>query len=163
MKKNILFGATISLILFNACEPNPATTNEKITQQETATMTNTPSPLISLFEIPATDISRAITFYEKILDIDIEQMDMEGMKMGIFPYENQPVTGILVEMEGSVPSSNGSVIYFNAGNDLQLVLDKVEKNGGQLLVPKTMHADESGYFAILLDTEGNKIGLNSPN
>jgi hypothetical protein len=118
--------------------------------------------LISLFEIPASDISRAISFYEEILSIDIEQMDVDGMKMGIFPTEDQPVSGILIETEGYAPSAEGSVIYFNAGSDLQSVLDKVEKNGGKIILPKTMHADESGYFSIILDSEGNKIGLNAP-
>lgn len=162
MKKNILFGVAATLILFGSCTQDTPPTEETITQQETANMTHPSSSLISLFEIPALDISRAISFYEAILDIDIEQMDVDGMKMGIFPTENQPVSGILIEMEGSTPSSDGSVIYFNAGNDLQIVLDKVKKHGGEIIVPTTMHADESGYFAIVLDSEGNKIGLNAP-
>jgi predicted enzyme related to lactoylglutathione lyase len=28
---------------------------------------------------------------------------------------------------------------------------------------KTAHADESGFFALFLDTEGNRLGLNSLN
>ncbi len=50
------------------------------------------------------------------------------------------------------------MIHYN----LQTVLDKVEENGGKIIVPKTVHADESGFFALFLDTEGNKLGLNSP-
>jgi len=42
-------------------------------------------------------------------------------------------------------------------------LDKVEVNGGKVIVSKTAHADEIGFFALFLDTEGNKIGLHSPN
>jgi hypothetical protein len=53
-------------------------------------------------------------------------------------------------------------MYLNAGENLQVVLDRVEKNGGQIILPKTAHADESGYFAIFLDSEGNKMALNSP-
>ncbi len=163
MKKIILLGVTASLILFGSCTQDNAPSEETITQQETTHMNHTASPLISLFEIPASDISRAISFYEEVLSIDIEQMDVEGMKMGILPYENQPVSGILIETEGYAPSTDGSVIYFNAGSDLQSVLNKVEKSGGEIIIPKTMHADESGYFAIILDSEGNKIGLNSSN
>jgi predicted enzyme related to lactoylglutathione lyase len=54
-------------------------------------------------------------------------------------------------------------MYLNAGENLQVVLDRVEKNGGQIIVPKTAHADESGYFAIFLDSEGNRMALHSPN
>lgn len=118
---------------------------------------------ISMFEIPATDISRAINFYQALLDITIEQMDVEGMQMGILPYEGQIVPGIIIQADGYKPSADGVTIYLNAGNDLQVVLDKVEKNGGQIILPKTPHADESGYFALFLDSEGNRMALNSPN
>ena len=47
--------------------------------------------------------------------------------------------------------------------NLQIILDKVEKNGGEIIVKKSLHADESGYYAIFIDSEGNKIGLHSPN
>lgn len=121
------------------------------------------NPLIAMFEIPATDLSRAVGFYEGILGIHIEKMVMPGMEMGIFPYEGQPVTGVIVKGEGYEPSASGVTIYLNAGDDLQLVLDKVKAHGGQIIVPKTAHADESGYFALFVDTEGNRLGLNSPN
>lgn len=162
MKKVILLGVAASLILFSSCTQENVPAEETITQQETTNMVHTASPLISLFEIPASDISRAISFYEETLSINIEQMEVDGMKMGIFPTEDQPVSGILIETEGYAPSADGSVIYFNAKSELQSVLDKVEKNGGEIILPKTMHADESGYFAIILDSEGNKIGLNAP-
>lgn len=118
---------------------------------------------ISIFEIPARDIKRAINFYEAILDIDIEQMEMPGMEMGILPYENQEVIGVIVKGEGYEPSTKGVTIYINGGDDLQIILEKVEQNGGSILVPKTAHADESGFFALFIDTEGNKMGLHSPN
>lgn len=118
---------------------------------------------VSLFEIPATDVSRAVNFYQHILDINIEVMEMPGMEMGIFPYEDQVVTGIIIKGEGYKPSPDGITIYLNGGDNLQTILDKIEKNGGNIIVPKTAHADESGFFALFLDTEGNKMGLNSPN
>jgi uncharacterized protein len=118
---------------------------------------------ISMFEIPATDISRAINFYQVLLDIKIEKMDVEGMQMGILPYEGQMVTGVIIKADGYKPSADGVTMYLNAGDNLQVVLDRVEINGGQILVPKTANADESGYFALFLDYEGNKMALNSPN
>lgn len=118
---------------------------------------------ISIFEIPASDISRAISFYQSILDIKIEKMEMPGMQMGILPYEGQAVTGVIIQSEGYKPSADGVMIYLNGGDDLQVILDKVEKNAGKILVPKTSHADGNGFFAIFLDSEGNKLGLHSPN
>ncbi|AYN06578.1 VOC family protein [Flavobacterium sp. 140616W15] len=117
---------------------------------------------VSIFEIPATDISRAIDFYEAILDIKIEKIDMPGMQMGILPYEEQMVTGVITKADGYKPSADGVTLYLNGGDNLQVILDKVEKNGGKILVPKASHADGIGFFAIFLDSEGNKIGLHSP-
>ena len=104
---------------------------------------------ISIFEIPATDISRAVNFYQAILGVNIEKMEMPGMEMGIFPYEEQMVTGVIMKGEGYKPSADGVTIYLNAGDNLQTILDKVEKNGGQILMPKTAHADESGFFCFV--------------
>lgn len=118
---------------------------------------------VAIFEIPAMEISRAVDFYQQILDIKIEKMDMPEMQMGIFPYEGQAVTGVIVKAEGYKPSADGITIYLNGGDNLQVIIDRVEKSGGKILVPKTRHADESGYFALFLDSEGNKIGLHSPH
>ncbi|MEO1253905.1 MAG: VOC family protein [Bacteroidota bacterium] len=135
---------------------------EGIAQSEKQNSTNMKT-FISIFEIPATDITRAISFYEKILDVSIEKMEFPGLEMGLLPYEDQMVTGVIMKGEGSEPSSKGITIYLNAGDDLQVALDKVEANGGKIVVPKTPHADEVGFFALFLDSEGNKMGLHSPN
>ncbi len=118
---------------------------------------------VALFEIPANDVDRAIAFYQAVLDIPIEKMEMPGMEMGVFPYENQAVHGVIMKAEGMVPSANGVTVYLNGGDDLQPMLDRIEANGGEIIVPKTPHADESGFFALFLDSEGNQLGLNSPN
>ena len=162
--KRIILASLVSVMWFVSCNNSDKKNTETGTED---TLTNSKvkdmKSYISMFEIPATDISRAINFYEVLLDIKIEKMDVEGMQMGIMPYEGQMVTGVIIQAESYKPSSDGVTMYLNAGENLQVVLDIVEKNGGQILVPKTAHADESGYFAIFLDSEGNKMALNSPN
>ncbi|MEM8895992.1 MAG: VOC family protein [Bacteroidota bacterium] len=118
---------------------------------------------ISIFEIPATDVPRAIDFYQEILSISIEHMEFPGLEMGLLPYEGQMVTGVIMKGDDSKPSTEGVTVYLNGGEDLQVILDKVEGNGGEIIVPKTPHADEVGFFALFLDSEGNKMGLHSPN
>lgn len=118
---------------------------------------------ISIFEIPATDMSRAIQFYQSILEVDIEHMEMPGMEIGVLPYEGQAVTGVIMKEEGLKPSADGVTIYLNGGDNLQVILDRVQESRGKIMIPKTPHADEIGFFAIFLDSEGNKIGLHSPN
>lgn len=147
--KGILLASMVSALCLISCN-----TNSKVNDMKS---------YISMFEIPATDISRAINFYEALLDINIEKMDVDGMQMGILPYEGQMVTGVIIQADGYKPSADGVTLYLNAGENLQEVLDRVEKNGGQTIVPKTAHADDSGYFALFIDSEGNRMALNSPN
>jgi len=164
MKKRILCSVIILSFCLIACkvQNRSSTENQQTDSNETHKLSDMKS-FISIFEIPATDISRAVDFYQAILDINIEKMEFPEMQMGIFPYEEQMVTGVIMKGEGYIPSADGITIYLNGGDNLQNILDRVEKNGGQVLLPKTAHADNVGYFALFLDTEGNKLGLNSPN
>ncbi|MDT9498867.1 VOC family protein [Capnocytophaga canimorsus] len=117
--------------------------------------------LISIVEIPTTDFSRAVTFYKALLNIDIEEIDMDGTQMGVLLSENESVNVSLIKDENVQPSINGTMVYFNAETDLQPILDKVEPNGGKIILPKTEISPEMGFFALFSDTEGNKIGLHS--
>lgn len=117
--------------------------------------------LISIVEIPTTDFPRAVLFYQSILGITIEKMDMGEIQMGILPNDEETTNVTLIHSNDYKPSADGTVIYFNAGRDLQKTLDKIEPNGGKIIVPKTEISPEMGYFAIFADTEGNKLGLHS--
>lgn len=117
--------------------------------------------LINWFEIPATDFSRAVTFYKAILGLEIKETEMFGTKMGFFPTDGKNVSGAIVQGEDYKPSTDGVVAYLNGGNDLQIVLDKVENNNGKMIVPKTQISPEMGYFGMFIDTEGNKMAVHS--
>ncbi|MEP7164969.1 MAG: VOC family protein [Ferruginibacter sp.] len=120
---------------------------------------------ISWFEIPATDLPRAQKFYEAIFGIQLIPMDMENIKMRMFPLDDMmtQVGGAVVDSGGfHKPSmTDGPLIYLNGNPDVQNILDKVEKAGGTIMVPKTQISPEYGYMAVLIDTEGNRIGLHS--
>ena len=164
MKDIILI--TIIALIFSivSCKNKETSASESNATKETVIKNDkNMNSFISIFEIPATDISRAINFYKEILGVEIERLDFPEMEMGLFPYQDQMVTGVIMKGEGYEPSAGGVTIYLNGGDNLQTILDKVEDNGGKIVIPKTPHADESGYFAIFHDSEGNKIGLHSPN
>jgi uncharacterized protein len=119
---------------------------------------------ISWFEIPATNLQRAQQFYETIMDTTLIPMDMGDMKMRMFPLENmEGVGGALVENnEFYTPSATaGTLIYLNGNPDVQKVVDRVVAAGGQVVVPKTEISPEYGYMAVIIDTEGNRIGFHS--
>jgi predicted enzyme related to lactoylglutathione lyase len=166
IRKTLIIATAFLGVCFASCtNPNTNKINSDLTTKDTLTNSKVKNmnSYISMFEIPATDISRAVNFYQAILDIKIEKMDVEGMQMGILPYEGQLVTGVIIKGDGYKPSADGVTIYLNGGDNLQIILDKVEKNGGKIIAPKTAHADGSGFFAIFIDSEGNKMALNSPN
>lgn len=50
---------------------------------------------------------------------------------------------------------DGKTIYLDDEDELQGILDKVEKNGEAFIV-KTPYTDESGYLTLFIDTVGNK-------
>ena len=114
------------------------------------------------FEIPATDYERAVTFYQTILDVQLEDFEMGGLRQALFPHGNKAhVSGAVVCGEGFKPSADGCVVYLNGGDDLAEVLSKVEAAGGKVLLPKIHLSDEIGSIAHFMDTEGNRIGIHS--
>ena len=116
--------------------------------------------LINWVEIPATDLPRARTFYNTILGgIEFQEMEMNGTKYALFPSEDKFNSGALVQGEYYKPSSDGITIYLDGGKDMNTILAHVEKAGGEIIMPKTYTGKEAGYVGMLIDSEGNKIGL----
>lgn len=145
----------------SACTENK--TNVEKAEGNQKEKTNNMNNLISIVEIPVADFSKALSFYKNILGVAIEEMEMDGNQMGVIPNEEGTVNVVLVKGTDYKPTSDGAVLYLNAGNDLQPMLDKVTQNGGQVIVPKTQISPEMGYFAMFIDSEGNKMGLHSSN
>lgn len=159
MKKTVISAVMLIVFGFCACTEKKAIEEkvENIQIQKVNNMNN----LISIVEIPTDDFSRAVKFYQTILGVVIEEIDMGGNKMGVLPSEEGTVNVVLIKENDNQPTSNGTVVYLNAGNDLQPTLDKISENGGQVVVAKTEISQEMGYFALFIDTEGNKLGLHS--
>lgn len=118
--------------------------------------------VISWFEIPVKNFDRAKLFYETVLGIQIQLVPHPTNEYGIFPADitRGQIGGALSKGEGCEPSTKGSLVYLNGGEDLSIALSKVEKAGGQTLLPKTS-IGQNGFMAHFLDTEGNKVALHS--
>ena len=124
----------------------------------------TSSPLIKWFELPATDIQRAQSFYETILGIEMKFMDLgEEFKMALFPGEEAQEPGALVYNSAWYKPSgtHGPLLYFDANPDLQDALDKVEELGGKIMIPKRQISEDRGFMSVIEDSEGNRIALRS--
>lgn len=118
---------------------------------------------LNWFEIPVTDMQRARHFYQVALGIHMDETEMMGMKMATFPMENGngKASGALVQSENHIPSMDGTMVYLNANPDMSPVLERIEEEGGRILMPRTIISPEIGFMAFFMDTEGNKVALHS--
>ncbi len=124
--------------------------------------------IITWFEIPVIDTQRAKKFYETIFEIEMvtRTIPQTGEELTFFPYDpnvvqatSGRVTGVLAKSPRSHPSDKGTLVYLNAYPEIQLVLARVEKAGGKISVPATQM--NAGFIAVIIDTEGNRVGLHS--
>ncbi len=120
---------------------------------------------LNWFEIPVTDMQRAKHFYQVVFGIHMEDMDMPGMTMAMFPYEpnSGKLSGALVKSEYHRPSKDGVIVYLNANPDMKEILQRIEDEHGEVVMPKTQISPEIGYMAFFIDSEGNRIALHSQN
>ena len=119
---------------------------------------------LNWFEIPVSDFDRAKKFYETIFDYQMPENQMGTARMGFLLYDFQggKVGGAIVHNPGFYsPSENGSLIYLNCQPDLQVVLDRVAGAGGKVQQQKTEIGNHLGYWATILDSEGNRVALHS--
>lgn len=121
-----------------------------------------PVNYITWFEIPAVDFQQAVRFYNHIFDMEMEQSITDTNAMAFFP-DTHGVGGAVISGPGSIPGETGPLIYLNGGNDLNLILNKVEEAGGRIIMTKTLINEESGYYAVFIDSQGNKLALHSKN
>lgn len=116
---------------------------------------------VTWFEIAATDLERAKTFYEKVFKIECNFVDMPGSPMYMMgsAMDIPGAGGAIVKSENNTPSTDGNMIYFTC-EDVAVEASRVESAGGKLLFPKES-IGEFGFIAQFIDTEGNRIGLHS--
>lgn len=116
---------------------------------------------LNWFEIPVADFARAKAFYETVLGRTIVPMTMGPSTMGMLSSDPNAVGGAIVHGDGTEPARQGTLVYLNGGDDLAVMLARVEGAGGSVAVPKTEIGNGFGFFAHFIDTEGNKVGLHS--
>jgi predicted enzyme related to lactoylglutathione lyase len=111
-------------------------------------------------DIPVLDLDRSIRFYSAVLGEDVRTEGEHGFVFGLLPHVQDQVSGCLVEEKDNRPSLTGPLIYLNANGRLSAAVAAVTEHGGKVLQPK--HAiGPYGFRAIVVDSEGNRIGLHS--
>lgn len=112
--------------------------------------------LVSWIEIPAEDMERAVKFYNAVLNLSLKIDDFGVEKMACFDTGE----GAISQAAGFKPSADGVLVSFNVPDDLESTIERIIAMGGSVLIPKTkIEAEGRGYFAVFIDSEGNKAGL----
>jgi len=116
--------------------------------------------IIDWFEIPVSNLKEATTFYENIFGIQFTLGVIKNINMAFFPRNK--VSGALAEVTEDSPfksGNSGTVVYFNGGDDLNIILNKIPSKN--IITPKTLITNEIGYYAMFRDIDNNVIGLHS--
>lgn len=117
--------------------------------------------LVNWFDINVSNLERAKKFYETVFSIKLADFPAEYGKQSGFPFDptGMNITGALVEKENFVAGNNNTVIYFDS-EDCIAEAEKAVEAGGKIIKPK-ISIGPFGFVAILMDVDGNAIGLHS--
>jgi predicted enzyme related to lactoylglutathione lyase len=123
-------------------------------------MANNP---VGWFEIYVQDMARAKAFYESVFSVQLVPLESPGMEMEMWAFpmnENGTgASGALVRMEGCTSGGSSILIYFMCA-DCAVEASRAAANGGSIFKEK-FAIGQYGFIALVMDTEGNMIGLHS--
>src|ERR1700739_3136030 len=92
-----------------------------------------PRPDVAVwFEIPATDLGRAVRFYQTVLEQPLKIEHFGGNEIAVFPHPPGTAGGCVAHGEGFTPGRLGALIYLNAGASLNSALERVFDAGGSI-------------------------------
>jgi uncharacterized protein len=147
--------AVLLALLTAACSGEPP---QKVAREEAGIKSN---PVVH-FEIPVTDMDRAVAFYEDVLGYSLTRESVDGYEMAFFPRSDHRfgAAGALAKGDVYQPSHKGPIIYFDVA-DIDAVLGRAEARGARVLYPKK-DIGSAGFVAEFEDSEGNRIALSQP-
>jgi predicted enzyme related to lactoylglutathione lyase len=116
---------------------------------------------VGWFEVYVQDMARATKFYQAVFEVKLEKLPAPDIEMWAFPMsmERSGAGGALVRMQGFEPSGNSVLVYFTC-EDCAVEASRVKQAGGRIQKEKTS-IGEYGFIALVIDSEGNMIGLHS--
>lgn len=115
---------------------------------------------VGYFEIPVTNMNRAVEFYEHVFELRLERKTIDGYAMALFPAEDNAAgaSGALAEGDVYLPGKEGPVLYFSVAS-IDAVLARVADLEGRVLYARKSLGIE-GWVAEIEDSEGNRVALH---
>jgi uncharacterized protein len=117
----------------------------------------------SWVEIPVKNLERAIGFYQTVFKLPEPQIIADEVRrisiLATPTPEGKPGVS-LNQTPNFEPSDKGTLAYFYIEDELSQTLQAAETAGGKIVEPGTPRGN-NGYFALVLDTEGNLLTIHS--
>jgi predicted enzyme related to lactoylglutathione lyase len=132
--------------------------------------------MISWFEIPAFDFDKAVEFYSKVFDIQIEIKSFGSGPYAVMNDKRSGIAGALIPVKEKLAPNMGPILFFKVLDMSETIrrikllhgeilkeksLIRNETAEGKIIIPKTLIDNSSGYFAVFRDPDGNKMALYS--
>ena len=117
--------------------------------------------MIAFFEIPTNDFNKSVAFYQTLFGEQLTVSVFGDERMACFMKDGKSIGSIssAPSFKGFTPSNGGVLVYFHTTRLEDTVQSAVE-NGATLVTSKTkIQVEGWGYFAIIEDPVGNRIGL----
>ena len=118
---------------------------------------------VGWFEIYVQDMARAKQFYQSVFLVQLQALHGPGADMELWSFpgdmNSYGAPGALVKMAGFPSGGNSTVVYFHC-EDCAVEEARAAGAGGRVQRSK-MAIGKYGHISLVLDTEGNMIGLHS--
>lgn len=114
---------------------------------------------INWFQIPAGDLARATKFYADVLGWQFHFQDDQMGRHAFILADKGGVTGEVVQGAFAKPSGDGPRLFLSVPESVAGALAKVAPAGGKVTMPATS-LGPMGMIAIMVDSEGNQVGLH---
>ena len=127
----------------------------------TQNTSSAPKSLVNWFEIPVTDIEKARSLYEAMLDMTLPVSDFGGVPHAVLSNSDASCTsGALVSDPTRPPKrGSGTVLYLHATDGVARCLSRAVEAGAKVVQPRT-EIGPHGAIALVEDFDGNLIGLH---
>ena len=119
---------------------------------------------VGWFEIHVQNMERARKFYQDTFRVELQSLtspDGLDIELLAFPMEMDlpGSSGAIVRMPGKDSGGGGTIVYFSCA-DCSVEAARASQCGGRIHQEKTP-IGEYGFMALVVDPDGNMIGLHS--
>lgn len=117
---------------------------------------------VSWFEISTAQLTQAQAFYESVLACTLRREPMGPCEGAVFPYAGEGVGGaVMAGPTAAAPGAGGTLVYLDASPSLDAALARAVAAGGSVALPRQALPPGMGFFAHILDLDGNRVGLHA--